>query len=144
MPLRMLVVGGGSIGERHLRCFQRQSNVAVALCEPNESRRIEVNERYQVADSFATFEEASDCAWDAAVVCTPANLHVQQSVWLLGRTSAVLVAKPLTTRSTIASSLLVKSQSKTVRATYLYRSHPAARHRFEINVAALKSADCGQ
>lgn len=144
MPLKMLNVGGGSIWERHLRCFQRQANVVVALCEANKGRRIEVVERYKVADSFSTFDAASQCTWDAAVVCTSANLHVEQSVTLLERASAVLVEKPITIPSNSASSLLVKSQSKTVRVAYLYRSHPAARHRFEINVAALKSAACGQ
>ena len=45
MPVNVLVVGGGSIGVRHLRCFQ-QIGCEVALCDFNEVRRGELAGRY--------------------------------------------------------------------------------------------------
>ena len=77
---RVLVVGVGSIGERHVRCFQRTGRVEVSICEINDQLRENVANRYAVDRSFDSWEAAvaSDC--DAAVICTPAHLHVAMAI----------------------------------------------------------------
>ena len=45
-PLRLLVVGLGSIGERHLRCFAATGRACVSLCELNAELRLAIAERY--------------------------------------------------------------------------------------------------
>ena len=37
--MNVLVIGGGSIGERHLRCFQTTGRADVSLCEINDEVR---------------------------------------------------------------------------------------------------------
>ncbi|RIK75942.1 MAG: hypothetical protein DCC67_14615, partial [Planctomycetota bacterium] len=127
MPLKILIVGGGSIGERHLRCFQNQPGVAVSLCEPHDDRRAAVVRRYGLSESFVSFDSAAEQSWDAAVVCTPAHLHVEQAVALLERTGALLIEKPLTTVGVPTDRLLAAAGGKTVGVAYTYRSHPAVR-----------------
>jgi predicted dehydrogenase len=95
VSLRILVVGGGSIGERHLRCFQRQAGIEVALCELNAERRSRIAREYSVRRSFADVSEAADLAWDAAIICTPANLHVDQAVTLLRNSPGLFIEKHL-------------------------------------------------
>jgi predicted dehydrogenase len=123
---KVLIVGGGSIGERHLRCFQQTGLAEVALCEPDASRRAAISERYGVR-GWATLDEAATLEWDAAVICTPAHLHVAHALKLAPRTTALLIEKPLATRIDEALELRGALAGKTVRVAYTLRMHPAVR-----------------
>ena len=65
VPMKLLVIGGGSIGERHLRCFQKTGRADVSLCEINAGLRTQLVDEYGVANSFADFEEAVASGPDA-------------------------------------------------------------------------------
>ena len=67
---RVLVVGVGSIGERHLRCFGRTGRADVGLVEVNAAVRDTVAARYGVTRSFAELDVALAAGFDAAVVAT--------------------------------------------------------------------------
>ena len=72
---KILVIGTGSIGERHLRCLQTTGRCEMAFCEPMDSRRAEVAERYGIHSDLA-FENLDSAlastTFDAAVVAAPA------------------------------------------------------------------------
>ncbi|HEY5315393.1 MAG TPA: Gfo/Idh/MocA family oxidoreductase [Pirellulales bacterium] len=123
---KVLVVGGGSIGERHLRSFQQTGLAEVALCEADAARRAAVAERYSVR-GWATLDEAAAHDWDAAVICTPAHLHVAHALKLAPRTTALLIEKPLATRIDEALELRQALTGKIVRVAYTFRMHPAVR-----------------
>lgn len=92
---RILVVGVGSIGERHLRCFQATGRCAAAFCESMAERRTDVADRYE-AEGFASLEEALDSRpFDAAVVASPANTHIPVATALAERGLHLLIEKPL-------------------------------------------------
>lgn len=122
--MNILIVGSGSIGERHLRCFQ-QVGATVALCEPMDERRQQVAERYQLKETFAALERAAERSWDAAVICTPAHLHVKHAVMLASKTPALLIEKPLATNIEDVEQLRVATAGKIVQAAYVMRIHPA-------------------
>lgn len=92
---RILIVGGGSIGERHLRCFLKTKRVSVALCDNRPQRLAEVASRYPVTGTFESFEQVDLAGFDAAVVCVPAHLHVPYARRVLGAGVHVLIEKPL-------------------------------------------------
>lgn len=123
---KVLIVGGGSIGERHLRCFQQTHLAEPTLCEADAARRAHVTDRYGVP-GLATVDEAAQCAWDAAVICTPAHLHVAHALALAPRAAAVLIEKPLATRIDEALQLRQSPAGKLVRVAYTFRMHPAVR-----------------
>lgn len=123
---KVLIVGGGSIGERHLRCFQQTSPAEPVLCETDGPRRAAIAERYQVR-SLATLDEAAANDWDAAVICTPAHLHVAHALALAPRTQAILIEKPLATRVEEALELRKQLAGRIVRVAYTMRMHPAVR-----------------
>ena len=56
-PPNVLIVGCGSIGERHLRCFQSTGAAKVAACDSNAALLEKVSATYQVP-KFATLDEA--------------------------------------------------------------------------------------
>ena len=92
---RVLVIGAGSIGERHVRCFQATGRVEVAVCEPNQTVRDAVQSKYGIAQSFESLETALAAPFDLAVVGTPAQFHVAQARTLVERGIHALVEKPL-------------------------------------------------
>src|SRR4051794_34990129 len=93
----ILIVGVGSIGERHLRCFKATGRVEVGLCELNPVLRKTVAERYQVANVFGELEPALEQKHDAVVVCTPAHLHVPLALTIAKAGAHLFIEKPLST-----------------------------------------------
>ena len=72
---QVLVIGVGSIGERHVRCFQKtgRHKSRSARSMPLRSR---VAEEYRIDRCYANLDSALADHYDAAVVATPAHLHV--------------------------------------------------------------------
>jgi predicted dehydrogenase len=124
---RILIVGGGSIGERHLRCFQRTGRAEVTLCEIRASLREELAKRYSLDQTFASLEEALGQAWDAGVICTPAHWHVPQALTFAKAGIGVLIEKPLsTTLAGIEDFVrLIESKNLVAAVAYVLRQHPA-------------------
>jgi len=73
---KVLVIGVGSTGERHVRCFQNTSRAEVSICEVNDSLRNTVGERYEIESQFQDLKTALENAYDAVVVAVPAHLHM--------------------------------------------------------------------
>jgi len=97
MTSTVLIVGCGSIGERHLRCFQRTGRAVPVACEVNAEVLRKVCDTYAVA-GFSGLDAALAAArYDGAVVCTPANSHLPIASRLLEHGAHVLIEKPLST-----------------------------------------------
>lgn len=96
---RVLIIGVGSIGERHLRCFVKTGRVQAALCETNEALRTTVAERCHVdsRNVYRDLDAAMEATHDAAVVAVPAHLHIAMTKRLVEAGVAVLCEKPLST-----------------------------------------------
>jgi len=125
---RVLVVGAGSIGERHLRCFAR-TGARVAVCEANEARAAEVAKRSGVDEVHTSFDEALASSFDAVVVATPAPLHVPMARRLAVHGCHLLVEKPLSTSLDGVAELQAEVAARGLIAGvgYVYRAHPALR-----------------
>ncbi len=91
----ILVLGCGSIGERHLRCFQKTGRAEVAGCDTREDLRARIASTYGV-EMFADYAAALAVRkWDAVVVCVPAHLHVRCALEAFQHGAAVFIEKPL-------------------------------------------------
>lgn len=122
---KVLVVGAGSIGERHLRCFQATQRCEVLFAEINESLRHTVAKRYG-AQGFVEVESALRESPDAAVIATPAHLHVELAIELAEAGLHLLIEKPLGTDTNGVQVLRKAVRKKQILAgvAYVYRSHP--------------------
>jgi predicted dehydrogenase len=97
MSKSILVVGCGSIGERHLRCLQRTGRATVAACEPNDTLRGRITRQYGVA-GFASLDAALTAQrFDGIVICTPAHTHLDIALAGLRHGAGLLIEKPLST-----------------------------------------------
>jgi predicted dehydrogenase len=91
----ILIIGCGSIGERHLRCFQNTGRCTVAGCDTNPALLSAMKEKYGVP-VFSTLDEALEKGrFDAVVICTPAHLHLPIALKLLPLGLHVFIEKPL-------------------------------------------------
>jgi predicted dehydrogenase len=124
---RILVVGVGSIGERHVRCMLNTGRVQLGICETNTPLRERIAQEYTITDSFCSLDEAMKEPWDAAVVATPAPSHVPLALQLAQAGISLLIEKPLAVDTDGVDALidLVDKRDLTVAIAYVYRAHPA-------------------
>jgi predicted dehydrogenase len=122
---RVLVIGVGSIGERHVRCFLATGRAEVSIVETNESLAGDVARRYSV-QSFRDIETALSQQPTATVIATPAPLHVPQAMKLAEAGLGVLIEKPLSISLDGVSALcdLAARRAVTVGVAYVYRAFP--------------------
>lgn len=142
MKSKILVIGCGSIGERHVRCFQRTDRAEPVACEVNPTVLQKVRDTYKIA-GFASLDAALAAGkYDGAVVCTPADSHIAVTNRLLKHGAHVLIEKPLSTSFGEVDSLkqTIAATGKFCRVAYTYHFMPGIR---EMR-AALRSGKFGK
>ena len=92
--MKALVVGGGSIGSRHLRNLKALAVEPLAIVETDAQRRQALAQEGDVSE-FSELESGLDWGPDFAVIATPTNLHAEQARDALLRGFDVFVEKPL-------------------------------------------------
>ncbi len=121
----VLIVGVGSIGERHLRCFEATGRADVGLAEVNPTLRATVADRYKTKRVYDSLDAALAAgAWDMALIATPAQFHIAQATQCVKAGLNVLIEKPLSTSTDGIEGLLaaVKEQGVIVGVAYTHRS----------------------
>ena len=92
--MKGLVVGGGSIGKRHLQNLKILGVAELALVEPNSGRRqIIVSETG--ASGYGSLDEGLRWAPDFVVIATPTHLHAAQAMMAARQGIPFFVEKPL-------------------------------------------------
>lgn len=127
-PCRIVVVGVGSIGERHVRCFQATGRASVSIVELNESLRQTIADRYKVPN-FSSIEAALAEKPAAAVIATPAPLHIPQAIQFAEAGVHVLIEKPLSVSFEGIGRLqeIVKRRHLVAGLAYVLRTYPVVR-----------------
>ena len=92
--MKALVVGGGSIGSRHLRNLKKLGVERLGLVETDVSRRESIAAEVPVA-GFSQLTEGLDWAPNFVVVATPTHLHAAQTLEIVRAGFPVFVEKPL-------------------------------------------------
>lgn len=121
-----LIIGCGSIGERHLRCFQHTGRTRLTACDTVPALREKMAATYAVpvvADAAAAIASG---AYDTAVVCTPAHTHVPLAIRALRAGLHVLVEKPLSTSLAGVGDLLQahEESGRQAAVAYVWHAHP--------------------
>lgn len=121
----LLVIGVGSIGERHVRCFLATGRCRISIVEINPALRQSIAERYDVT-AYPSLEEALVANPSAAVVAVPAHLHLPIARQLAEAGMHLLIEKPLSTGLMGLRELreLIARQQLVCVVAYVYRSHP--------------------
>lgn len=126
MKPRILIVGCGSIGERHLRCFQRTGRAELFACETNATLLQKITQQYNVGgfpDAGAALKAER---FDGVVVCVPANLHISIALQCCRQGAALLIEKPLSTGLGEVGELRqeIARRKQYVRVAFVYHFQP--------------------
>jgi predicted dehydrogenase len=142
MSKQVLVVGCGSIGERHLRCLLKTGRTQVTACETNSGLLARMKLEYRVA-GFASLDEAlSSQKFDGVVICTPAHTHVGLALIALRSGAGLLIEKPLSVNLERVDELKqeIARAGRFVGVAYVYHFMPAIQQAREV----LRTGDLGQ
>lgn len=122
----VLVIGCGSIGERHLRCFLNTSRAAVTAADTVPATLARMKETYG-ADTTDDWKRSLESGrHNVAVICTPASLHVEMAIHALQCGVNVLIEKPLS-QSLARIDELVAARDRSARqvaVAYVYHTFP--------------------
>ena len=95
--LRVLVVGCGSIGKRHLGNLKALNVGEILACDPREDRRREATSRFDV-EVTPFLEEAWRRGPNVAVIATPTSTHVPLALQAAERGCHLFIEKPVADR----------------------------------------------
>ena len=138
-PYRVLVIGVGSIGERHVRCFQETGRADISICEINDDLRQTIADRYSIANAYTTLDDALNDPHDVAVIAVPAQLHIPFATRLADAGLHLLIEKPLSTSLDGIDDMIAAIDRNRVTASvaYVYRA-------MAWNIDAKKTIDAGR
>jgi predicted dehydrogenase len=123
--MKILIVGGGSIGTRHLQNLQTLGVSSLALVEPAPQRRSELCVTTG-AEGFATLEAGLEWGPYAVIIASPSNLHITQSIAAAKAGCHLFIEKPLSHTTDGTTELLteVEKRGLTTMVGCNMRFHP--------------------
>ena len=124
--MHILILGTGSIGERHLRNFLKVDGVRCSFVEPDSDQREAMGNAYSVEQSFGAMDETDLSGYDGVVICTPTDQHVPIMTRLVKDGLPVLSEKPLAMNRDGVPELLksIDQQSAIAAVAYCHRHQP--------------------
>lgn len=139
--MRVLIVGAGSIAQRHARCLRRiESDCEIVVwrwhATDNKESRAEVGD---IGRSVYSAKDAIAAAPDFAIVANPATGHIAAAMELAARHIPLLIEKPISDRCDDIDRLrrLCSANNVPVAIGYVLRFHPLLRA-----VASILRAKC--
>jgi predicted dehydrogenase len=122
---RALVVGAGSIGQRHLKNLRALGVQELLACDPDR-QRLEALKELQVA-GFTDFAESLAVGKpEIVLICTPPVFHVTQSIDALKIGAHVFIEKPLSNSLENVDRLVdeARERGRVVQVGYNLRFNP--------------------
>lgn len=126
---RVLVVGSGSIGRRHMRNLHGLGFQAIATCDPDPERSQPMVDELGVT-AFTDFESALQAHQPQIVfICTPPVLHIEQARRAVEAGAHVFLEKPVSHSLDGVDALdeMARAAQRVVQVGYNFRFHPGLR-----------------
>lgn len=108
----IIVIGGGSIGRRHLRNLQSLGQTQLALVEVNAGRALELEREFRVPVYSSLTEALAARSFRAAVICSPSVYHLEQARECARQGLDLFIEKPLSHSFTGVSEFLESVRTK--------------------------------
>ena len=119
----ILIIGFGSIGKRHLKIIKKiRPKIKVNLLLRPISLK-QIKDQKLLNKTFTNIKDALDEGADAAIIASPANLHIEHSIEVLKAKIPVLIEKPISNNLGNCSELkkLMQSNNCLVTVGYVLR-----------------------
>ncbi|MBM4050007.1 MAG: Gfo/Idh/MocA family oxidoreductase [Planctomycetes bacterium] len=123
--MRILIVGAGSIGERHLRVLKQIGADPVPV-EPRDEKRRYLQDTYGLRELYRDFAEANLKDFNGVAVCTPSDQHIGYATAAAQAGCHLFIEKPLSITPDGVEELLALAESKKLvcQMGYVMRHHP--------------------
>ena len=95
----VLIIGAGGIGKRHIKGYLETKRVKVSIIEPDESKILHIKKNFSITKAFKNIEQANLTDFDLAVICSPANMHIEAMKICSYNKLSFMVEKPLSTNT---------------------------------------------
>src|SRR3989304_248572 len=127
---RVLVVGCGSIGRRHINNLKSLGGKNFILGDPGEESLKKAAEGIEKPILTTKFSQALAQMPQAAVICTPSSLHLEMAMELAKNGVHLLIEKPLshTLEGVVELERLVDEKKIVAMMAMCYRFHPVFVH----------------
>lgn len=93
--MKILVLGSGSIGRRHIRNLLTINIGEVSVCDISNEKLQATKKEFGIKTYFGLDEALLADCFDVAFICTPPSLHVKQAIQLLEKGMHCFIEKPL-------------------------------------------------
>jgi predicted dehydrogenase len=90
--LKVVIIGFGSIGQRHCKNLLEKSNTEIYLCTKHNLKNFKNSKRIQ---NLTSLDECLKNQPDIGLVCNTSNLHVETAIKLAKNNCHLLIEKPL-------------------------------------------------
>ena len=123
---KILVVGCGSIGQRHARLLAEREDVAVSLCDTDAGNLDAALKDAPGAATFGQHQDALADGPDAVFVCTPNRLHAPIAMEAMEAGADVFCEKPIADQVEAGESMVDASDrtGRLLHVGYVMRMHP--------------------
>ena len=124
---RILVIGSGSIGRRHLRNIHSLGYKTLAICDTDAERMTPLTEEIDSLTPYTDYTQGlADFSPDIVFICTPPVFHVPQALQAVEANAHVFIEKPLSNTLHDTDTLLeaVEKHQRVVHVGYNLRFHP--------------------
>jgi predicted dehydrogenase len=126
-PAKVVVVGAGSIGQRHARLWREWPGVQVALCDSDEANLEVACQALPGTLGYRDLSEALSWEPGAVIVATPHQTHTTVSCRAMEAGADVLCEKPMSTSldESRRMTAVAGSTGRVLRIGFSLRFHPA-------------------
>ena len=125
--IKILIVGAGSIGKRHIRNLKKIGILSSNLLAVDKRKdRLDEVKKLDVKKCFFSLKSALRESFDAAVICSPTSMHINQCILLAKQKKHLLIEKPLSHNLKDLNILekILKKNKLTSMIAYIFRFHP--------------------
>jgi len=129
--LRGLVIGGGSIGERHIFNLKKMGLKKIAILDSDKKRSNHLATKYNIKN-FENIESSMSFNPDFSLICTWADSHMSLAKFCLKNNSHIFIEKPISNESKGVKEFLKNADYKKLNIAIGYNM------RFEKSLNILK------
>lgn len=110
--LKILIIGGGSIGKRHLRNLLALGEKDITVVEINPERAKEIEKEFAVPTVDNIMQAFATHGFQIAFICSPSRYHIEQAIFCAERGCDLFIEKPLSHAMDNVDELLEMVKSK--------------------------------
>ena len=92
--MKVLIIGGGSIGQRHLMNLKNLGIKKISVFDSDNKKRKEIEKKHRV-NTYTNINLALKENWDIVFICTPPSTHIKIALKLIEKKVPIFIEKPL-------------------------------------------------